>query len=367
MRGQVVYMYAYDVAYEIDLNKVRAGLSRAEFRPVLPEDKTVPRDFPFYQPLHVGREPITVASSLGKVTVNREAKIFALGAISISLRVDFEVPGLGSLIPYHSLSLTGGESMAQIAARLCEELLPAVLPHALRPVEDKGNPEAYTVFCLKDLGNSRGGKNAQAWLDEWRGEVAGLLTEEEAFDRLSDSEIKETTRLNYSYTTDDLAVIDWDGALLVDPEGTFDDLLYILEVANVQLTEFQIYDRTLERFLDKAYDDVEAYSRKPPLLKGPGPILGRLKGVLMDLTKMAEEITNITKFFGDWHLARIYLGCSERFHLKEWENSLEEKLKTLDNLYKMLNDDMNNRRMLLLEAAIVVLFVVDVAKLLVSR
>lgn len=365
MKGQVVYMYAYDVAYEIDLKRVRDGLASAEFRPVIPEDKTVPRDFPFYKPLHVAREPIEVDSSAGRVTVRREAKVFSLGAISILLRVEFDRPALGDLLQYHSLSVNGGESMDRVAARLLEELLPSVRPHAVRPMQDTGNPEAYTVFCLQDLGGQKG-RNAKAWLDEWRGEVAGLLTEEEAFDRLSESEILETTRLHYSYNTDDLIVIDWDGALIVDSDGTFDDLLYILEVANLQLTEFQLYDRELERFIDQAYDDVEAYSRKPPLLKGPGPILGRLKSVLMDLTKMAEEITNITKFFGDWHLARIYLACSERFHLKQWENSLEEKLRTLDNLYKMLHDDMNNRRMLLLEAAIVVLFVVDIVKLFVS-
>jgi uncharacterized Rmd1/YagE family protein len=110
---------------------------------------------------------------------------------------------------------------------------------------------------------------------------------------------------------------------------------------------------------------METYSRKKPLFKGPGPMLGRLKSVLMDLTKISEEITNTTKFFGDWHQARVYMGASERFHLREWESSLEGKLKTLEGLYKMVVDDLNNRRMLVLESAIVILFIVDVFKLFV--
>lgn len=362
MRGQVVYMYAYDVAYEIDLQKARDSLTQAQFLQV-PPGKTVPRDFPFYQPLYTALDPLRVRSVSGELTLRREIKVFSVGAISIFIRIDFDVASLGDLTRYHSLKLDGGRSIDDIAGDLCEEILPNLRSSCTRPASDRGRPEAYTVFCL--VQDITGMKNitARQWLEEWRGEVAGLLTEEEDFDRLSDTEIQETTRYNYSYATDDLIVIDWDGALILDPEGKYEDLLYILEVANVQLTELQLHDGLLERALDQAYDDIEEYGRKAPFLKGPGPIVRKLQGVLVDLTKMADEITNITKFFGDWHLARIYIGCSERFHLKEWENSLEGKLKTLDGLYRMLLEDWNNRRMLILELAIVLLFVIDVLKL----
>ena len=41
----------------------------------------------------------------------------------------------------------------------------------------------------------------------------------------------------------------------------------------------------------------------------------------MDLTQVTDELSNITKFIGDWYLARIYMGCVARFHLshgKTW-------------------------------------------------
>ncbi|MBI2363356.1 MAG: hypothetical protein HYV15_08260 [Elusimicrobia bacterium] len=359
MKGEVVYLYAYDIAYEIDLERARGALAQAEFREPT-QSKTLPRDYPFYKPLVFSKDPVQVETVLGVLTVRREAKLFSIGGVSIMLRVSFDVPGFGELNRYHNPALEGGGHLDDAAGAFAEEVLQAIRPFAVRPADGRGDPEAYTVFCLSEPAPSGTGKTAEMWLEEWRGEVAGLLTEEEAFDRLSDAEVHETTKHAYSYTADDLLVVDWDAALLLDPTGGSHDALYILEVANLQLNELQIYDGILEKTLDQAYDDLELYSLNPPLLSGPGEILKRLKVVFIDLARFSDELTNTAKFFGDYHLARLYMGCRERFHLQEWEASLERKLERLDGLYKRLQDDQNNRRMILLEVAIVVLFVIDI-------
>ena len=70
-------------------------------------------------------------------------------------------------------------------------------------------------------------------------------------------------------------------------------------------------------------------------------------------------MSNITKFFGDWHLARIYENVSARFHLGDWHRVIDEKVKMLDNLYQLLQHDRINRWMLILETTIVLLFIID--------
>ncbi len=359
MKGQVVYIYAFDVASEIDLKAAQEGFSkRAEFFKG-PADKGVPRDFPFHQPLTLYERPIERNTTKGKVRIQRDVKVFTIGAISVSFRVDFEVAGLRDLLPYHELALEG-KSLDALAVELCEATITRVEPFAKQLSAAKNKrPEAYTVFSISDLGDPQAASDAQAWLSAHRREVAGLLTEESDFERLSHSEVDETVRHSYSYTVRDLLVVDWNSALIVDEEGTPDDVLYVIEMANLQLNEYRHYDQVLEAALDRAYIDVESYSRKPPLFAEPRQVLRSLREVRIDLTKMSEELDNITKFFGDWHLARLYLGCSERFHLNEWQGSLAAKLKTLDGLYKLLMDEMGTRRMLVLEAAIVLLFIVD--------
>ena len=69
--------------------------------------------------------------------------------------------------------------------------------------------------------------------------------------------------------------------------------------------------------------------------------------------------TRISRTKRSQHLARVYETISSRFHLGEWHRGVNEKPKTLDNLYQLLQHDQSNRWMLVLEAMIVVLFILD--------
>jgi hypothetical protein len=82
---------------------------------------------------------------------------------------------------------------------------------------------------------------------------------------------------------------------------------------------------------------------------------------------LTDDLENITKFFGDWHLARIYRTLSDRFHLAEWHRILDNKLKTLGDLYQILQQDRNNFWMVVLETTIVLLFILDLILLLMGK
>ena len=45
--------------------------------------------------------------------------------------------------------------------------------------------------------------------------------------------------------------------------------------------------------------------------------------------------------------------------MADWHRTIDEKLKTLDDLYQLLRMEQNNRWMLILETSIVLLFVID--------
>ena len=92
-----------------------------------------------------------------------------------------------------------------------------------------------------------------------------------------------------------------------------------------------------------------------------------LREIRIDLARLSDELSNITKFFGDWHSARIYQALAARFHLADWHRTIDDKLKTLDNLYQLLGSEQNNRWMLILEISVVLLFVVDLVMLAVGR
>jgi len=134
-----------------------------------------------------------------------------------------------------------------------------------------------------------------------------------------------------------------------------------MELANLQLAELEAYDRLLDDALERSYRDLG--ERR---IRSQRDVLREIREVRIDLARFSDELQNITKFFGDWHLARIYEGVAARFHLADWHHTIDEKLKTLDNLYAMLAHDQNNRCMLMLEVTIVLLFVIDLVILFVK-
>src|SRR5207302_3277110 len=212
------------------------------------------------------------------------------------------------------------------------------------------------VFCLESPLLTEEGQSLRTehWLRANRREVASLLTQEPDIDHLSKQEADESTGRFLSYYENDLVVVDWDAALIIDERQNFDETLYVMELANLQLAELEAYDRLLDDSLERAYRDLGTRA-----FRGRASILRELREIRIDLARFSDELSNITKFFGDWHLARIYENISARFHLADWHRTIDGKLQTLDDLYQLLNHDQTNRWMLILEVTIVLLFVID--------
>jgi hypothetical protein len=361
MEGTVVYFFAFDVAGEIRTPLVRELLSERPFPFQIRVGGAVPRDVPIYRPLTVSLKPETLSSNVGTVTLRPFVKVFDVGVLSISYEVGFQAGALSDLVPYHLLTVDG-IPLSVRAERLCGTVSENLRPFMVKPTEERPPVEAYTAFCLADVGGG-----VQEWTARSRQEIAGLLCEEAIPERLANGQVDETMRHALSYTTEDVTVIDWDAALVVDRSGYFDDVLYMIELANLQLEEYKLLDDRLDRHFLEAYEDLEHYQKFPGLLFGPTVRLRALRGYRMDMTKMSEEVSNITKFVGDWYLARVYLASKDRFHLGHWESSVDQKLLELDRIYSLVQSDVTDRRMLFLELFIVALFIIDVVALLFAR
>jgi hypothetical protein len=354
-RGEAVYIYAFDVAYEMTRQPVRELLGQPVAQFVVDASKRSPKHLFFYRPQMVRLPPLERIGPGGSLRVDRVVKLLPVGAISITIRVPFDVERIEDLVCYHDLQFSNG-SLHDEVRRLAEEIWRELQPHYIRPVKQLAEEEAYTVFCLESPLTAEDGTalNAENWWRANRRAVASLLTQEPDLDRLSKQEADESTGRYLSYYEHDLVVVDWDAALIVDEPRNFDETLYVMELANLQLAELEAYDRILDGSLERAYRDL---SLRPT--RGRANMLRELRELRIDLTRFSDELSNITKFFGDWHLARLYENISARFHLADWHRTIDGKLKTLDDLYQLLNHDRINRWMLILELTIVLLFVID--------
>jgi hypothetical protein len=366
LTGEVVYIYAFDVAYEMNRLPVRELLGQPVAQFVVDASKRNPRQAMFYRPQMIRLPPLERLTSRGPLRLEQTVKLLPVGAVSITVRVPFSVGGVGELVPYHDLRFSDGTTLYDGVRQLAEQIRNELRPYSIRPSEHLSDEEAYTVFCIN--GPPGGGDGAMTSAEDWlqanRRAVAALLTEEPDPARLSDQEADESTGKYLSYYKSDIVVVDWDAALIIDEPRCFDEVLYIMELANLQLAELEAYDRLLDTAVDRSYRDLS--SAAPLRGRKTRTVQRELREIRVDLARLSDELSNITKFFGDWHLARIYKSLADRFHLADWHRTIDEKLKTLDSLYQILRADQNNRTMLILELTIVVLFVIDLIVLLVG-
>jgi hypothetical protein len=350
MKGEVVWYYAFDVANEIHRERVEEVLAEKPAPFTIRRDHTTPRDVPFHQPLSV--EPslkLCVGGSAARVQV----RIYEVGVVSIAIRIGFDKENLADLAVLHRPSIDDGRTLDQFAMDLCARVsdgIAGAMEHRSPPSE----PEAYTVFCITDLGPDR---DTIKWLEARRRAVAGLLSDLPPAN-LSESQIAEVLRHQRTCETTDLVVIDWDAALLIDLKEYIDDTLYVLELANLQLEEFHALDRMLDRYLNQAYEHLE--KRERWTMGRSTAVLRKLRWFRVDLTRLADEVTNITKFIGDWHLARVYESAKDRFHIDHWRNSVEQRLKHLDEIFSVVHADIAERRTLVLEIVVVLLILIEV-------
>jgi uncharacterized Rmd1/YagE family protein len=85
--------------------------------------------------------------------------------------------------------------------------------------------------------------------------------------------------------------------------------------------------------------------------------IGELKA---EATDLFERTGNVLKLVGDQYLARVYRQLAARFHLADWEHSIQRKLEVLEGIYELVFHQASIYRTELLEAIIVVLIVVEI-------
>ncbi len=354
MRGEVVYLFAFDVANEIATERVGEILAARPTKFELPTSPALPRDLRIYRPLTV--EASSHSTPLGSGTIRSLVRVYQIGVVSVVMRLAFDVGSLSELLNCHEPKLADGVPLSTAARALCEDVCRSLRDTMVEPAL-LAEPEAYTVFCLTDLG---GATDAGAWTTAHRREIAELIAAAPS-STLSDMQVGEVNRVARSYNVSDAMIIDWDAAVVVELDGYLEDVLYVLEVANLQLEEYKVIDERLDSFLDRAYDDLG--KQRYGVLGRYSSTLAALRLIRVDLTKLNDEVTHISKFIGDWYLARVYLAAAERFYLSQWRQSVENRLGQLDELYSVVDGEINNRRMVWLETLIVIFFAIDLLML----
>jgi hypothetical protein len=290
------------------------------------------------------------------------ANVYDFGVVSILYELPV-APGtaLGDLVPLAEELLEPTPEIDRAARREAEELARALGASLERPHSWEGL-ESYHVFFVRKF--EEDGVRAADVLS--RAPVAELLLGETSPVPLSAAERQDVLAHHFSYLEDDLVVVHWNSALVVEPSGV-EDVPDLLEFATAHLLELRYYDAFLDRELHRLYDEIEA---------GGSPVVNlvtrryrRLQretaALLLELSEMIERLENAVKIVGDFYLARVYQAAVRRFRLPAWQESVLREQRLLSEVNELIGDAADTSRSELLEAIIILLILWEILAALV--
>jgi hypothetical protein len=354
--ASVIVYRLHDVGYEVKLDRAMECLAASapeRQRPVRTEA----------QAIRIANPPLTVGLASERLTLGElavpvrvTARLFDFAVVSLraelSLPPDMDWQAFKEFARRVDLVRECGPVLDRSLAMLLERIRPAVVAHAVAPVT-----EDYIVFRLDAIRRDRGPASPDALEED---DLAAILLGEDQ--PLSDTARRELLPHRFSYYADDLAILTWNNALIIESTPDDTDVQYVLEFANAQLLELRVYDDLLDRELPRLYAQVAARRGGPAALLGRryAPVLARIQRLMADTTEFVERVENAIKVTDDVYLARIYSTALEIFRARAWRAGIDRKLGILRDTYSMLSGEAQAARSELLELAIVALIVLEI-------
>ena len=353
-KGSILIHRVFDVGGEISLARAEHLLSETGKDPRLKfstntRKAIIIKDAPLKTEL--GGETLKLPS--GAFPVKIFARLWNYGVISITL--DLAIPpgtAWESLIKM-AAELEASEEVDLLALARKDALKIRVMPAIANPA-DWDISEDYITYIVE---KATGSGNPREFIKKV--DVAALILAEdkEMLGEESRSFILESA---IQYSSTDLAIIDWNSALLIEPEGQR-DVADVIEFSLTHLLEFRYYDERLGVKLDELYDAMEQKRESVANIfqNSYSDIAEDSSHKYMEFSEFLGRVENSLKTVGDPYLAIVFRASAMEFHFDDWRKSISRKMETLAQISQILHGEVNTRRSHWLEIIIIVLIAVE--------
>ncbi|MEB3205463.1 MAG: hypothetical protein VKP57_12285 [Candidatus Sericytochromatia bacterium] len=348
VRARILVLHLFEFAEEVDLGKLRALWADSTIGELVGRghqpDAIRFRDPPVVLPL--GHRPLTNEHA-GTV----RAKVHDFGIVSLVWTLPFS--GTWAELVEESARLQADLSIESVARQLLGEITPRLEAAAKGPIGRSKLVEDYFITYVEAFDTP---VRADDLLARKGDELARVLRGERG--EMSRDERSDALRLHHSYRSDDLVIVTWNSAFVLDPEQSTDHL-DIIEFANAQLLDLRYYDEMLEAELGAVYDGFSGTaggSRRRRLARTSK----KLMQLMIEIYDVQDKVRNAIKITGDVYLARIYRMTGESLRLGRWEEMVDAKLRIVQQVAQLLLEEMNQKRSVLLELMVIFLILIEV-------
>jgi hypothetical protein len=174
--------------------------------------------------------------------------------------------------------------------------------------------------------------------DEWIEENALALanfirSQREVLDK---NEIGEILTSRSRYSAQDLTLVDWEGAVIIAPQGDFQSDIALLKIGNYQLLRYRMLDASIEDMLDKINDN---FFQKKRRLRPTRGLIRQIAEHRLEVMLNFERAEQNLLLIGDWYTAKLYQIIQEEFYLKDWKDNVRAKLDNLESIVETVQEN----------------------------
>lgn len=342
-RGAFRALFVYDVADTIDLERLRTVRGATAARAPLQLRREASSEFIQYPvaPLTVRLPDLEAPHG-----ATMRAKIFDFGVVSI--RISVPLHGPWDAFAHRTRTLRRDGALEVLARAALDDVL-AEIAHAL----DDPHPPLVEDYFIIEVDTFERPVTADELRDGNAAAVARLLLFEER--PLIANERDEALRIAFSYYPDDLVAVQWDAAFVYDRADGAEAVEDILEFANSQLAEFRTYDARLDAELDAIYRLEPGRRTRRLFRRGGNERAEAVRFLLVDVLELTDRTTNALKIIGDAYYARLYRATAQRLGLADWQRQIDAKLRSVSEVYRVLQDEAQTARSQTLEIIVIAL------------
>lgn len=351
-KGTVLIYRIFDVAEEINVTQVEAILrdNRGPDRFKVP--KYIDRAIEMRKPpvtFGMGEEYVTIQGHPIKVEVLVKVRDF--GVLSMIYQIPIAAGTSWKQLIDLAVGLEEGSEIDILAKQQAEEIANTISATMKKPKMWSGF-EDYIIYFFEEFENNLS-------VSEFKESVnytALMIAENQV--KLSDSTKMSSSESIYQYGENDLTIVDWNSAIVIEPGGVR-DIPDILEFSVTHLMEMRYYDDLLDIKLNELYDDIEK-KRGSIWASKYDRVYEEATTRYIEFLEFLERVENSLKVVGDFYLAKIYRGATVQFRLKDWQASVTRKMNILAQVSNLLQGEMNMRRSHMLEIIVIILIAYEV-------
>jgi hypothetical protein len=353
---RLCYYRVFDVGFEIDLDHaeemLKSDSTTSRFKLRKKNQAIVLND----PPLEVNLEEWEYEFPDHSYLVQAQAKIWSFGAVSLQFRFHMgEKCTFTDLIKLASFS----EESPSLHIK-AKEYVRSILQRISPAVEDKDlwdQYEDYQIYLCSEVKT----KENEKILDNEKLYNLILVETEEQLDKKITQVIRQSA---LQYGQDDLLLVDWNSAFLIEPTSS-NDTTDVIEFALCQLLEMRYYDHFLDEKLARIYKEVSE-SKKSIFSKDFDKLAQDSILQYIEVSETVEKVENTIKVVGDYFYAQVYRLALEKFRLREWQGTVDGKLKNLSEVSSLLHTQISDKRGHFLELVIIILIAIEMIPLLIE-